>query len=192
MKSFASRYCSIKDFRSKLTATNFYNDIRGSDRNYFFWKYENYLRQREQPVASPMPVEALLTRDRRTRLSIEHIIPRSPEDSNVVEDEAIWPEIIMEEDGEYYWYIVTGDFEDRWLHSIGNLTIDPISANASKSNASFDVKNQKHFKKAPLKTQNELVDFINPETGRWDGVSVQQRQEKLIGFALEEWDPENV
>ena len=80
------------------------------------------------------------------------------------------------------------NFKENYLHSIGNLTIDPISANASKSNQNFADKNQKYFCKAPLMAQNELIDFLNDETGQWDTVSISNRLEAIRLFALERWN----
>ena len=90
---------------------------------------------------------------------------------------------------------MTQEFEEKYLHSIGNLTIDPLSANISKSNQSFEYKNQNYFRKAPLKTQNELDEFLNPETGKWDVVSIQERGEKILDFALKHlkhWNHQDV
>ena len=75
-------------------------------------------------------------------------------------------------------------------HSIGNLTIDPLSANASKSNQNFKHKDQRYFRKAPLKTQNKLSEFLNSETQRWDKVSIFNRAAKILEFALEYWNPQ--
>lgn len=58
---------------------------------------------------------------------------------------------------------ISENFVETYLHSIGNLTIDPISANASKGNADITVKNTIYFKKAPFKTQNKLEQFLDDE-----------------------------
>ena len=79
-------------------------------------------------------------------------------------------------------------FQDKYLHSLGNLTIDPLSANISKSNNDFAIKNQNYFSKAPLKTQNELVNFLNPNTHKWDTQSIQERTDKIVSFALDYWN----
>ncbi|MPN34582.1 hypothetical protein SDC9_182076 [bioreactor metagenome] len=74
---------------------------------------------------------------------------------------------------------------ETYLHSIGNLTIDPISANSSKGNADIKVKNTVYFKKAPFKTQNELEQFL--DNGKWTHKSIESRKEKLINFAKKMW-----
>ena len=85
---------------------------------------------------------------------------------------------------------MTPEFQGESLHAIGNLTIDPRSANSSKSNHPFEYKDQNYFRKAPLKTQNELSDFLN--AGQWDNESIRQRGDKIVRFALDYWNPRNV
>ncbi|MGE6189036.1 DUF1524 domain-containing protein, partial [Aeromonas salmonicida] len=72
-----------------------------------------------------------------------------------------------------------------YLHSIGNLTIDPLSSNSSKGNLAFEGKNNGYFLKAPFKSQNELEEFL--DNGRWTSKSITDRSLKLIGFALCTW-----
>ena len=37
--------------------------------------------------------------------------------------------------------------------------------------------------------QNELIDFLNDQTGQWDTVSISKRLEAIRLFALERWNP---
>ena len=184
LKQFVDDYCyesylRFDYFRSNLLSSAFYNNISNPNQQYLFWKYENHLRMEQQPIFTEMSHDEFANRDSRTRFSIEHIIPQTPEDSKIVEDKSILPEM-------------TQEFEEKYLHSIGNLTIDPVSANSSKSNQSFEYKNQNYFRKAPLKTQNELDEFLNPETGKWDEVSVRNRGKKILDFALKYWNHHDV
>lgn len=78
--------------------------------------------------------------DSRRKFSIEHIILQNRTDNEVVANKSIRP-------------TVNWEFKKNWRHSIGNLTIDPLSANASKSNQDFEHKDQGYFRRAPLKTQ---------------------------------------
>jgi hypothetical protein len=100
-------------------------------------------------------------------------------ESKVVEDDSIPSTTDFE----------SPEFKEEYLHSIGNLTIDPISANASKSNQAFEDKDQKYFRKAPLMAQNELSDFLNDETGQWDAASISNRARAIRFFALARWNP---
>lgn len=175
LKNIVEEYCNDDDFRYVLLLPNFYEIIASNDQNYLFWKYEDFLRRTEQPIAPEMPYQEFSNRNKRTRFSIEHIIPQNPKESKVVDDVDILPQM-------------TGKFKENYLHSIGNLTIDPLSANISKSNSSFATKNQKYFHKAPLKTQNELINFLNLQSKKWDTSSVEKRRDKILKFALEYWD----
>ena len=126
-----------------------------------------------------MSYDEFTNADSRRKFSIEHIIPQNPTDNEVVADKLIRPRMNL-------------NFKANYLHSIGNLTIDPLSANASKSNQDFKHKDQRYFCKAPLKTQNELREFLNSETERWDKVSISNRAAKILEFALEYWDPQKL
>ena len=181
LKGFAADFCSDKDFLQRLKSTSFHKDANRNDQLYLFWKYENYLRK-EQPISSEMSYEEFTDKDPRTKFSIEHIVPQNPADSKVLADES----------KENLSLTMPREFEENYLHSIGNLTIDPLSANISKSNQPFEYKNQNYFRKAPLKTQNELSEFLNEKTEQWDEVSVCERAKKILGFAKDHWNPENV
>ena len=179
LKRFIDTYCYNPYFRFYLSLSSFYDDVNNNDQQYLFWKYENYLRKEKQPIFPEMSYDEFANRDSRTKFSIERIIPENPNDSEVIEDESILPEM-------------TQDFQEKYLGYIGNLTIDPLSANSSKSNHPFEYKNQNYFCKAPLKTQNELDEFLNPETRKWDEVSIQERGEKILDFALKHWNHQDV
>ncbi len=179
LKQFVEKYCDNSRFHSHLSWRDFYFDVKTNYQQYLFWKYENHLRMEEQPVFPEMSHDEFANHDSRTKYSIERIIPYNPKYSEVVEDESILPEM-------------TQEFRENYLGYIGNLTIDPLSANSSKSNRSFDYKNQNYFRKAPLKTQKELEDFLNRETRKWDEVSIQKRGEKILDFALTYWNHKDV
>lgn len=171
---------AIRDFSSdkglieKLSETEFFNNYSSIVKNYFFWKYENYLRDTEQPVAAPIPHSVFKSQNKRYKFSIEHIIPQNPkEDALKVITAKLKHEKINE------------SFIERYLHSIGNLTIDPVSANSSKGNANIAVKNTLYFQKAPFKTQNELEQYL--DNGKWTHESIEKRKEKLIDFASKRW-----
>ena len=179
LQIFVERYCNDSELTRCLQNSFFHLDVDRNDQQYLFWKYENYLRTTEQPIFPEMSYDEFTNTDSRQKFSIEHIIPQYRTDNEIVADKSIRPTINLH-------------FRANYLHSIGNLTIDPLSANASKSNQDFDYKDQKYFRKAPLKTQNELSEFLNPETGQWDETSISNREDKIIEFALEHWNHKSV
>lgn len=162
-------------FLGALEDKNFYSKYP-SVRNYFFWKYENYLRSSKQPVATPMSHDDLKkTKGSKTNLTIEHIVAQknTEEHSKIIADEGI---------------IVVGQgekFNKEYLNSIGNLTIDPISANSSKGKKDVEEKISKYFNKAPYKCQNELEDYL--VNGKWKIESINNRKKSLLKFAEETW-----
>ncbi|CBH22645.1 protein of unknown function [Acetoanaerobium sticklandii] len=172
LKSAIYTYSSNADFISYLTWGDFF-DYSSNIKNYFYWKYENHLRDVEQPVASPIPASVFRSKDRRKKFSIEHIMPQNPKASSKIAT------------GDLSFGIMDDEFEEKYLHSIGNLTIDPMSANASKGNADIETKNNLYFKRSPFKTQNELDNFIVND--QWGKEAIIKRQEKLVEFAKIRW-----
>lgn len=124
-----------------------------------------------QPIVAPMSEQELTTNNSRLKMTIEHIASQNPKQT-VVADESIFPAI-------------DDDFEENYLHCIGNLTIDPLSANASKENNEFAIKNGRYFLKAPFKTQNELENYLNGN--QWTVKSIEERAQRLVNFAIENW-----
>lgn len=169
--SLILEYSNDRSFRSNLDRANIYYKIGKKDLGYFFWKYENYLRSSFQPKAPPMSEEEISEDSFTFKMSIEHIASQNPK-KPVVNDPKILPTIDQ-------------DFEDEYLHNLGNLTIDPFSANASKGNKNFSDKNDGYFVKAPFKTQNELETFL--DQNKWTSKSITNRKQKLIEFAAQEW-----
>jgi ribosomal protein S16 len=161
-------------FKLKLSSQNFYNDFSQNDQKYLFWKYENYLRTSGKAKYPNMSEKEFSEEGRKTGLSIEHIASQNPK---VTIETAHFEEF-------------TEEFKEKFLHALGNLTIDPQSANSSKGRKPIEEKNSKYFKKAPLMTQNELDDFI--KNGKWASESIKDRQEKIILFALDYWNPNKV
>lgn len=163
-------------FVAELGAKNFYERYSSITKNYFFWKYENYLRTTKQPIVTTMPHEDLKRiKGSKVNLSIEHIVARknTSEHSKIIADEGI---------------IVVGHgdkFNKEYLNAIGNLTIDPQSANSSKGKKDVAEKVSKYFNKAPYKCQNELEDFM--KDGKWKIESHEARQKELIKFAKTMW-----
>ena len=178
LQKFVTDNCGNWTFERALESPSFHSDVNLNDQRYLFWKYENYLRE-INGYSEMMSYDEFTNTKPRSRFSIEHIIPQNPKESKVVVDDSILSTTGFE----------SPEFKENYLHSIGNLTIDPLSANASKSNQGFEDKNQKYFCRAPLIAQNELVDFLNDETGQWDTTSISKRLETIRLFALERWNP---
>lgn len=163
-------------FIQELTAPDFCTKYSSSEKNYFYWKYENYLRRTEQPIATSMTHEDLRQKEnKKLVMTIEHIVAQSNsgEKSKVITD-ALQIDVGSVE-----------VFDEQYLNSIGNLTLDPQSANSSKGKKDVDEKNSKYFAKAPYKCQNELEEFMVDDV--WTLESINKRRDKLLTFAKELW-----
>ena len=160
--------------KGKLSSTTLYGDFNNNDLNYLFWKYENYLRTSGNAKYGKMSEQEFSEKDKKYKLTVEHIASQTPK---VTTNETEFEEM-------------TQEFKDYCLHNLGNLTFDPQSANSSKGNKSVPEKDNKYFKKAPFMTQNELGDYM--EGSKWTKESIEKRRKKIIGFALERWNPDNV
>ncbi len=180
LRSFITSNCSDFAFERDLKSPTFHSDVNLNDQRYLFWKYENYLRDRNG--YPDMSYDEFTNAKPRSKLSLEHIIPQNPKESKVVVDDSILSTTDFE----------SQEFKENYLHSIGNLTIDPLSANASKSNQDFVHKNQRYFLRSPLIAQNELSDFLNDETGQWDTVSIFNRANRILKFAMAHWNHQGI
>ena len=177
LREFIFFNCGDLVFRRALQSPSFHSDVNANDQRYLFWKYENYLR--EIGGYPEMSYDEFTNTKPRSKFSMEHIIPQNPKESNVIVDDSILSITDFE----------SQEFKENYLHSIGNLTIDPISANASKSNQVFEYKDQKYFRRAPLMAQNELIDFLSDKTKKWDTVSISNRTRAIRLFASARWNP---
>ncbi|WP_040239782.1 DUF262 domain-containing protein [Chromohalobacter japonicus] len=166
-----------KKFKEHLRYTDFYQFMSPRDLSYLMWKYENHLRENEQPICSKMSEGEYRDSGNKTRLTVEHIASQNPKDYGIVKDESVMLGIDSE-------------FLEEHMHRLGNLTFDPASANSSKGNNRMEVKNSKYFSKAPYKTQNELELFL--VDGKWGVESIGAREDKIVKFCLRNWSPEYV
>lgn len=137
--------------------------------SYLFWKYENYLRTNFQPVSNEMSFQEFNDRSGRYKITVEHITSQTP--LNGLE----FPE-------------QTEEFNEKYLHSVGNLTIAPQSSNSSMGNEVWETKNDYYFQRAPFKTQLYLSDYVKNK--KWDTNSITERQADIIKFAVDYWATE--
>ncbi len=162
-------------FIAKLCSETFYKDYWTSERNYFYWKYENYLRL-QKPKATLLVHEDLMqNKDKKLKLTIEHIVAqRNSEDKS-----RIIPDNIKFQVGQ------ASTFDKKYLHSIGNLVIDTQSANSSKGKQNVETKITEYFDKMPYKCQKELRDFLESDgkNKKWTIESINKRKDKLLDFA---------
>lgn len=117
-----------------LTSKYIYQSLGNNILKFILFTYENSLRQKKGfPV---LGFKEYFTEEEREKLSIEHITAQKAKDLQFDKD-----------------------FEDFYLHNIGNLVIDCKASNSSKGNKNTEDKLDAYLT-APLMSQNEL-DIIN-------------------------------
>jgi len=72
------------------------------------------------------------------------------------------------------------------LHSIGNLCLLSPNLNSEASNNCFDDKKQV-YKKANLTHLKDIVSDGDIERNLWDEDAINNRRERLIEFAIDQW-----
>ena len=140
-----------------LTYRNFYKWVNKNMVKYILFSYENFLRKEKgYPL---LTVNNYFTTDKRERLSIEHITAQRAKTLQFDED-----------------------FEENYLHSLGNLVIDTTSSNSRKSNKDVSDKIDE-FNKAPIMSQN----LIDQENINWDSLEevknfIDKRNDIIINY----------
>ena len=168
------RYCDDDTFLKCFEANDFYEKYNSNEKNYLFYKYENYLR--EKSYFQPLPIEDLFNNNESTKFTIEHIVAQN----NIEEQRIITKKLQLR--------INTDDdkFKKEYLHSIGNLTLDPKSSNSSKGKKDVEDKTKEYFVYAPLMCQNELIDYnVGENTNEWTIESINKRKENILKFIKE-------
>jgi hypothetical protein len=164
-------------FSNSIESPTFYNQNR-IDATYILWRYENYLRsQTGRKVEHLSWKHYLKPKDNATKLSLEHIAARN----NPISDKMVeW----NEGEQKHFYEVAT--------HRIGNLVIDSISANSSKGHYDFSDKLEALSTNSTFLSQGELTKYAlkDDEMYHWTLDSVKERQEKLITFIKETWNPE--
>lgn len=166
IKQKKSEVAENKKIITKCNSAFFYDEYSSEIKNYLFWRYENKLRS-NQPVMNPVPIDDLINKDEKLRPTIEHIQARAVE----------WDEDINEDEKE--------EFKENYENCIGNLVLDPKSANSSKGKKDWEIKNKKYFSNSTLKSQLELETFLDAKS--WNKVAIQNRKDTLIEFIQDTW-----
>lgn len=143
---------------------NYYEWIGKNTVRYILFAYENSLRQ---PMGYPLlSYKEYFTKVERQKLSIEHISAQRAKE-------------IQYDDS----------FNERHLHSLGNLVIDFVASNSSKSNKNTADKKES-FKLAPVMSQNEIDNDHNID---WRDIAsvrgfIETREKRLKEFIRKHFD----
>jgi uncharacterized protein with ParB-like and HNH nuclease domain/predicted transport protein len=126
-------------------------------RNYLLRKLENYRRKELVDVDS---------------YTIEHVMPQNP-DLSVEWQQELGPE----------WKAV----QERWLHTIGNLTLTGYNPELSDRPFSEKLIIKGGFRESPLRLNQYLA-----KRDQWNEAEIQRRAELLADLALQIWPAPNV
>jgi hypothetical protein len=180
--SYAKQYTgNIEELKEKLVEAsnkgfkwywafndNFVNYLKGKNHynattRYLLWKYENHLRK-EKKVA-PMSGSEYLNKFGARNLdnTLEHITPQNPDFTNYSET-----------------------FVNEWLNNLGNLVLMTLGKNAQLNNAK-PIDKADGFQNSTLLSQKEVGDKIKSKE-KWNEEEINERQEKILSFALNYWN----
>ncbi len=146
-----------KRTESILNYENFYEWVNSNMVKYILFSYENSLRNgKGYPL---LTIADYFTSAKREKISIEHI--SAQKNKNLKYDE---------------------DFEENYLHSLGNLVLDTASSNSRKSNNGINIK-MDEFVKSSIMSQTELNDS-KTDWGNLENVKlfIKKRNSTLLGF----------
>jgi hypothetical protein len=163
-------------FITNLQSPYFYN-FNNADIRYFYWKYENFLRNQTGQHQPLLSWKSLFLKDTKKKFSIEHI---ESQNTTVLETEVSWN--------------ATDDpkkFKDIALHRMGNLVLDTVSLNSAKQDDPFWDKMLNMQFKSQFVSENELRKWAQEDHGElyWTLGSIKARHEHLLEFAKKIWDP---
>lgn len=145
-------------------SVNYFNSIYHyrTSIKYVFWKYENYLREKERTrLLSPIEYKNKFN-SKRLENTIDHITPQNP---NFTE--------------------YSDDFREKHLNNIGNLTLMVWGDNSEKRNNNpidevdlFD---------SDFYSHKEIRDTLK-ERKAWGEKEIIERRDKILAFVFEHWN----
>ncbi len=155
---FKSYWLFNENFENYLRHKNHYI----ATTRYLLWKYENDLRRINK--VAPMAASEYLNKFGTKNLdnTLEHITPQNPDFMNHTES-----------------------FTKDYLNNIGNLVLMVLGKNAQLNNANPTDKAE-GFQNSTLISQKEVGDKIKSQ-GKWSESEINERQEKIVSFALKYW-----
>ncbi len=145
-----------RDFTNYLEGDNHYFRLS----RYLLWKYENKLREEVGEPAMLYPEFAnLYGGSARFENTIDHWTPQNP-----------------------YKVEYEEEFNQKYLHNIGNMVLSTRSRNASDGN---NLPSDRSTESTLISRQK-----LEPFKNNWGKGEIKKRQMDIVNFALKHWDPE--
>lgn len=163
LDSITRSYTDDGRFERNLRDPDFYESMSSRDTRYLLHQYGERLGNDVHEDAQP-DLERILSTD----FEVEHILARGLDEEYIPED-------------------LVKDFEDT-VHRMGNLTIASSYWNKSLSDLPFAKKKnaegrrQKEYKSSILRVQQQLATYE-----RFGKKEIEEREQDIIDFALDEW-----
>ncbi|GAB2021182.1 DUF262 domain-containing protein [Pseudolactococcus yaeyamensis] len=129
---------------------------------YILWLYENHLISEKTKGYRKQRYEAIISPD------LEHIAPQNPKGEGVANGYPEYDDV----------------FRNQYLDSLGNYLLLSASENRAIGNISFEQKRET-YKNSPLKHQQEVYE-MTVSTNQWTKELIDQRNQKIIDFIMEE------
>jgi uncharacterized protein with ParB-like and HNH nuclease domain len=145
-----------RDFIRYLEGDNHYFGLS----RYLLWKYENKLREEVREPAMLYPEFANLYGSAKFESTIDHWTPQNPY------------EVEYEE-----------EFNQKYLHNIGNMVLSTRGRNSSDSN---NLPSDRSTESVLISRQK-----LEPFKNNWGKDEIKNRQKEIVNFALNYWNPEN-
>ena len=138
--------------------------------NYILWEYEDSIQNKGYSIKN------MFIKDEQ----IEHISPQTPTNGANIKSG-----YDVDKNNQY-----SEEFKKSKLNSIGNLMLISGSHNASIGNKAFQDKLATYKQNPLLNQQAEIEDFSKEYKGYsiWKEESINQRNNKIVTFALKRWD----
>lgn len=168
LDSITRIYADDDRFERKLRDPDFYDTMSSQDIRYLLHHYGEKLDIQMQEDPKP-DLRKILS----TSFEVEHILARNLPEEDIPEE-------------------LRDDFEEN-VHRLGNLTIASEYWNKNYGNLPFKEKKAappEGDRKAEYKSSTLRVQQILAEYDDFGREEIEEREEKIVGFALEEWDIE--
>lgn len=163
LDSITRIYTDDDRFERQLRDPEFYETMSSQDIRYLFYHYGQNL-----DIEVREDVQRNLEKILSTSFEVEHILARNLPEEDIPDD-------------------LRGEFDEN-VHRIGNLTVASEYWNKNYGNLPFEEKKtaadgrEAEYKSSNLQVQRNLAEFDT--FGREE---IEQREEQIIDFALEEW-----
>lgn len=154
---------TIETAVEELNKHDFYSDWQ-KELRYFFFRYEEHLLSLNGTQLNQAVWNEIW--ESNPNNTIEHVLPQDKSNSG--------------------WSHIAETRHKNLLHSIGNLCLLSPRLNSKASNNSFEYKKEV-YEKANLMLLKDIIFDYGFERSVWDEDAINDRREKLINFAINQW-----